>query len=279
MRLRTTITMLAATLAFASAVPASARATTKEECLDAHGRGQDLRERGLLVRAKQTLMTCAQSACPTIVQSDCARMVEELGHVVPTVTFAARDASAADLPTTTVYVDDVLFTTRLDDGKAYELDPGRHVVRYVHDGRETSLRVVVNQGEKGRVLLGTFVDPAAPPVRPLEHDEPPPEPPAPHRPILPLLVAGAGGAALVAGSVLWAVGLGRVPSNCSTSTHECAAPPGDPAFDQARSGVSTANAGIAMAVGGALVLGAGLVWYFVQPTHSESQRALALVTF
>ncbi|HEY8075863.1 MAG TPA: hypothetical protein VIF62_17170 [Labilithrix sp.] len=273
MRLRTTTSLAAAlVLTFASAAPA--RATTKEECLDAHGRGQDLRERGLLVRAKQTLMTCAQSACPPIVQADCSRMVEELGHIVPTVTFAARDSAAADLPATTVFVDDVLFTTRLDDGRAYELDPGRHAVRYVHEGKETVLRVVVNQGEKGRVLLGTFVEAGAPPPPP--HDEPPPEVPTPHRPILPLVVAGMGASALVAGGILWGVGLGRVPSNCSTSTHECAAPPGDPSFDQARSGVSTANTGIAMAIGGALVLGAGLVWYFVQPSRSPTA---ALLTF
>ncbi len=270
MRLRTTMTIVVATLALSSAAPA--RATTKEECLDAHGRGQDLRERGLLVRAKQMLMTCAQNACPSIVQSDCARMVEELSHVVPTVTFAARDASASDLPATTVFVDDVLFTTRLDDGKAYELDPGRHAVRYVHDGKEAVLRVVVNQGEKGRVLLGTFAEPVPPPPR----EEPPPEPPAPKKPILPLIVAGAGATALVTGSVLWAVGMGRVPSNCSASTHECAAPPGDPAFDQARSGVSTANVGVATAVTGALVLGAGLVWWLVEPARPATA---ALLTF
>jgi hypothetical protein len=203
-------------------------------------------------------------------------MVEEIGHVVPTVTFAARDASAADLPATTVYVDEALMTNRLDDGRSYEIDPGRHVVRYVHDGRETTLRVVVNQGEKGRVLLGTFADLAAPPPR--ETTPPPVEPSVARRPLLPLVVAGAGAAALVGGAVLWGVGMAHVPSACSTSSHECAAPPGDPAFDEAHSGISLANAGVVTAIGGALFLAGGLAWYFVQPRRtigSASWRGVA----
>jgi len=204
------------------------------------------------------------------VQGDCSRLVEELSHVVPTVTFAARDSGAADLPSTLVYVDDVLLATRLDDGKSYEVDPGRHVVRYVHDGRETTLRVVVNQGEMGRVLLGTFVDPAAAPPR---EAEPPPARVVAKKPVLPLVVAGAGALAAIAGSVLYGIGMGQVPSNCSASTRECAAPPGDPAFDQAHSGLSLANAGMATAIGGAIVLASGLVWYFVQPSRSSESAA------
>jgi hypothetical protein len=205
-------------------------------------------------------------------------MVEELGHVVPTVTFAARDASAADLPATTVYVDEALMTSRLDDGRSYELDPGRHVVRYMHDGRETTLRVVVNQGEKGRVLLGTFADPAATQA-PRDVAPPAEVPSVARRPVLPLVVAGAGAAALVGGAIMWGVGMARVPSACSTSTHDCAAPPGDPAFDDARSGVSLANAGVATAALGALILGGGLVWYFTQPKRATGGAAWPWVAF
>jgi hypothetical protein len=269
MALRTSIWSAAIVLI---AMPSAARATTKEECLEAHGRGQDLRERGQLVRAKQTLTTCAQNVCPNIVQSDCARLVEELSHVVPTVTFAARDSSASDLPATLVYVDDVLLATRLDDGKSYELDPGRHLVRYVHEGRETSMRVVVNQGEKGRVLLGTFVDPTAPPPREAEPPDPPQEA---KRPMLPLYVAGAGALATVAGTIMYAAGMSKVPSNCAVSSRECAAPPGDPAFDDARSGMSLANVGLATAISGGVVLASGLVWYFLQPKRTGEAIAPA----
>jgi hypothetical protein len=140
---------------FAVSLPArECRAASKDECLEAHGRGQDLRDAGHLTSARQTFLACAQSSCPAIIQADCARFSEDLDRLVPTVGFAARDPGGVDLPDTTVYVDDQLVTMRLDDGKSYDLDPGKHVVRFAHGGRETTVTVVLNQGEKGRGSRG-----------------------------------------------------------------------------------------------------------------------------
>ncbi len=259
-----------------SLVPATSAAGTREECVDAHGRAQDLREHGQLARARQTFLACAQSSCPTVVQQDCARFSEELTQLVPTVSFGARDANAADLPSTTVYVDDALVATRLDDGRVYELDPGKHTVRYVHDGKETALKVVLNQGERGRLLVATFVDRDGPPRR-LAPVADAPEVTAPaeaRRPLFPLVVAGVGAAAAVAGGVLLAVGSSSVPDACSISTKECATTPDDPAIGKAESGVRLANAGLAVGVAGAVTLIGGLVWYLVQPVSTpESRRA------
>jgi hypothetical protein len=253
--------------------PGEARAApTKEECVEAHGRGQDLKERGQLTRARQVFLGCAQSSCPALVQADCARFGEELAQLVPTVSFSARDARAADLPQTTVWVDDTLTTTRLDDGRSYEIDPGRHVVRFVHDGRETSLKVVVSQGEKGRVLLATFLD--AP-----KRDDTVDPPVETSRSKLPLVVAGLGGLAAIGGGVLFGVGMASVPSACSVSSMECAAPPNDPSLGQAKSGVSLANAGLALGVTGLVTAGAAVVWYLVQPataTRRGDARPLAI---
>jgi hypothetical protein len=250
----------------------SSRAGSREECVDAHGRAQDLREKGQLAKARQTFLTCAQSSCPTLVQQDCARFSEELAQLVPTVTFSARDGNAADLPVTTVYVDDTLFATRLDDGRTYELDPGKHTIRYVHDGKEAQLKVVLNQGERGRLLVATFVDktPARPRGETVDAAEPPSN--EPRRSALPLVVAGVGAAAAVTGGVLFALGNGSVPDQCSTSSRECAAPPNDPSLGKAESGVKLANAGLAIGITGAAALIGGIVWYFVQPTTSESRR-------
>ena len=256
------------------ALPASAG--PREECLDGHSRAQDLRERGQLARARQTFLTCAQSSCPSLVQSDCAKSNDELGQLVPTVTFSARDSAAADLPNTTVYVDDALVTSKLDDGKTYELDPGKHVVRYVHDGKETTLKVVLSQGEKGRLLVATFLSAASPGRR--EPDLTGPPRAEGSRSAFPLVVASIGGAALVGGSLLAGIGASSIPSTCSLSTHACAAPPGDPSIAEAASGTRLANAGIAIGIGGAVVLVGGLVWYFVQPA-SDSRRAKTFSPF
>lgn len=264
--------LLSLSVALATGLVASTSyAGSREECVEAHGRAQDLRDRGQLARSRQTFMTCAQSSCPSLVQQDCARYSEELAQLVPTVTFSARDSNAADLPVTTVYVDDVMLTTRLDDGRAYELDPGKHVVRYVHDGKETTLKVVLNQGERGRLLVATFVDRAVPKREAVAEVT---EPPANEskRSVLPLVIAGVGAAAAVTGGVLFGVGAGNVPDACSMSTKECAAAPGDAAFGKAESGVQLANTGLAIGITGAVTLLGGLVWYFVQPSSSNDSR-------
>lgn len=255
-------------------LPATSAAGAREECVDAHSRAQDQRERGQLAQARRTFLTCAQSSCPSLVQQDCARFSEELAQLVPTVTFGARDANASDLPATTVYVDDAIVATRLDDGKAYELDPGKHVVRYVHDGRETTLKVVLNQGERGRLLVATFID-KSPPRRERETPETI-EPPVSEtkRSALPLVFAGIGAAAVVTGGVLYAVGSGNVPDACSMSTKECATPPNDPSLSKAESGVRLENTGLAIGISGAVTLVGGIIWYLVQPSgSSDSHRA------
>lgn len=254
-------------------VATTSAAAPREECVDAHGRAQDLRERGQLARARQTFLTCAQSSCPNVVQQDCARFSEELAQLVPSVTFGARDSSAADLPNTTVYVDDVLLATRLDDGRSYELDPGKHVVRYVHDGKETSLKIVLNQGERGRLLVATFVDKAPAPRReaaPAETTEPPAN--EPRRSVLPLVIAGLGAAAAVTGGVLYAVGSSSVPDACTVSTRECATAPNDPALGKAESGVRLSNTGLAIGITGAVTLVGGVVWYLLQPSSTPDSR-------
>jgi hypothetical protein len=258
----------------AALVPRESAAGSREECVDAHGRGQDLRDRGQLARARQTFLSCAQSSCPAVVQQDCARFSEELAQLVPTVTFGARDASASDLPTTSVYVDDVLVATRLDDGRTYELDPGKHVVRYVHDGKETTLKVVLNQGERGRLLVATFVDRAAPARREAAAALDTTEPPSaePRRSLLPLVIAGVGAAAAITGGALFAVGSSSVPDACSMSTKECATAPNDPAIGKAESGARLANTGLAVGIGGAVTLLGGLAWYLVAPPSTPDSR-------
>ncbi len=267
--------VVATSLLVTASGPALA-APSKDECVEAHGRGQDFREEGRLTKARQVFLTCSQQTCPALIQSDCARFAEELGRLVPSVTFVARDTHAADLPNTSVYLDEQLVASRLDEGKSYDVDPGKHSVRFVHEGKEVSMRVVLSQGEKGRNVIATFTDsagaePTGSGTRPPAAGGEPAQPPAASRPVFPLILAGVGGLTAGVGVVLIAVGLGKVPSTCNNSTKECAAPPGDKAFDDARSGVSTANTGVVLGVAGAAVAVTGLVWYFAQSPQSPSR--------
>jgi hypothetical protein len=245
---------------------ARAAAPTKEECVDAHGRGQDARESGQLVQAGKLFLFCADAGCPDLVRNDCARFADEIERLRPSVTFAARDAAQRDLPDTAVYLDGVLVAPRLGDGKLHEIDPGRHEVRFVHAGKETTLEVVINQGEKARALVGMFT--AAPPS-PAAPDEGPKAAPARDAPEMkrpggPLILVGLGAAAAIAGGVLAGVGFARFPGTCSLSTHQCTAAPGDPVFGQAASSVTLVNVGAIAGGAGAALLTGSLVWYFAQ---------------
>ena len=242
----------------AAAAEGEAWASSKEECVEAHSRGQDLRDSGRLTSARQAFLACAQTSCPSLIQSDCARFGEELERLVPSVSFAARDSNGADLPDTTVYVDDQVVAMHLDDGKSYDVDPGKHAVRFVHEGRDTTVTVVLTQGDRGRSVLATFAAAA------LATPEASPSARA-RRPSGPLFIAGLGAAAAVTGAVLAVVGLRQVPDACSVGSHQCVAPPGDPAFDQAHRAIALSNLGLDIGIGGAALLAGGALWYFAQP--------------
>src|SRR5262245_57580496 len=109
-----TFMIVCALASLLSSPVASAEPLSKEQCVEAHGRGQDAREQGKITLARKLFMTCAQASCPALVQGDCARFTDDLMRQQSSLTFVARDAQGADLPDTTVYVDDQLVATRLD---------------------------------------------------------------------------------------------------------------------------------------------------------------------
>ncbi len=250
----------------AAAAPPASSGPTKDQCIDAHSRGQDLREQKRFVRAKEQFLLCNQSSCPGPIQADCVRFMEQVDSVIPTVSFGARDDEKRDLPDTQVYFDGSPVASRLDDAKLVEADPGPHAVRFVHAGREVNMRVVLTPGDKGRALIGLFTSPAAAATQ-----RPAPTPayePRSARSAWPLVLAGVGAAGFVAGSAMFVVGIGRVPTECSVSNHTCASAPGDDSFDRAHSAVSMSNAGLAVGLTGAVAAIAGLTWYFALPTST-----------
>jgi hypothetical protein len=86
-----------------------------------------------------------------------------------------------------------------------------------------------------------------------------------------------GGVLAVAGGGIVFYGLSQLPSQCTLSTHECAAPPGDKVFGEAKSAASTVNIGIATTSIGAVALVGGLVWYIAgakTPKESSTQQAI-----
>ena len=252
---------------------------TKEECVDAHSRGQDAKDQGKLSLARKLFLTCAQSACPSVVQSDCARFADDLTRQQPSLTFGARDGGGGDLPDTTVYVDDALVVTRLD-GKPHDVDPGTHVVKFSNNGKDQIVTIVVGAGEKARSVTATFGAPAPAEPRTSARSEPVEVRRASGpRTVHPFgaKVAIYGGAVLAAGGVaLGFYGLSKVPSNCDTGTHQCAAPPGDKSFSDASSAMRLSNIGWAVGGIGVAALAGGIVWYVTgKTTEAPEQTAIA----
>src|SRR3954464_7504598 len=241
---------------------------SKEACVDAHSRGQDARDQGKISLARKLFLTCAQSGCPAAVQGDCARFADDLSNMQPTVVFVARDGNGNDLPETTVDVAGALMATRIA-GKPHDMDPGTHVVKFSNGGKDEVVTVVIGSGEKGRTVSAKFG--SAPPVTPVGPvvTAPLQQPSKPHAPVSKtthpkgsLAVTIAGTALAIGGTAIAFYGKSQIPSQCDLGTHECAAPPGDAVFADARSSAKTMNMGIvAGSIGGAAAIG-GLVWYF-----------------
>jgi len=268
----TVLALFAATPAFAD--------LSKEECIDAHARGQDAREQNKLSLARKLFLTCAQSSCPALVQGDCARFVEDLGRVQPTVAFAARDASGSDLPDTTVYVDDALVATRLDDGRAYDVDPGPHTIKFVHSDVTRTMTVVLNSGEKGRTVLIQFPGGATTATtRPAGGDVLPPVkrgPSVQHPMGAKILIIG--GAVLLAGGVGFGIyKYTTVPDECSFFDKTCLGTPGNETYDDASSAAKGVNISLAITGAGAAALIGGIVWYVTGSKVEKEEPGITAV--
>ncbi len=267
--------MLALVLVTAVSAPAFADELSKEGCIDAHSRGQDAREQNKLSLARKLFLSCAQSTCPSLVQGDCARFADDLTRMQPTLSFVARDGGGADLPDTTIYVDGVLVVTRLDDGKAHDVDPGPHTIKFIHDGKDQTQTVVVGAGEKGRTISVMFGAPAVPAELRLAKGQGARGPQTTH-PLGSKVVIGLGAAMVLGGGALGVFGLTRVPDNCSISTHQCAAPPGDSSFADASSAIGLSNIGWVVSAVGVVAIAGGVAWY-VGGKHTDKESSVVAV--
>jgi len=158
--------------------------------------------------------------------------------------------------------------TRLDDGKPHDVDPGKHTVRFTSGGKDQTVTLVVGTGEQGRTVIATFrmINAATPSTggrSGVAATAREPDVKTVH-PTGSRILIGVGAAASLTGGVLGVLGVLKVPSNCSISSNQCTAAPGDPVFDQAKSGMQLADIGIAVGTLGGVAVAGGLVWYFMK---------------
>jgi hypothetical protein len=108
-------------------------------------------------RARQELATC-KAQCPAELSADCVRWETELSEERPVVSLSARDDRGQTLKDVRVHVDGA--TTAVATEQPLALDPGRHVLRFVHPDRRTIEQSVSLKPSERRAVVVVFGAPA-----------------------------------------------------------------------------------------------------------------------
>jgi hypothetical protein len=301
---RAPLLLVFATAMAAYMLSAPSRAdSTKDQCVDANAKAQDLRRDGKLAAARAELSRCVDTACPELVRNDCTRRLDELDRVQPSLVFDLKNSAGADLIDVRVTMDGQLLVDRLD-GRATKVDPGAHEFRFEAPGQPAvAARFLIREGEIGRrerIVVGNVPAPAPVPVGPpfpgavqtpgypqtaaAQQTIPPPpaaEPAPSHsglgsRKPLALLLAGGGVVALGIGTAFGLMASSAwsdAKAACGGDTARCmnvAAANDHKSTTQTDGAVST----VAF-IGGGLLVAAGAVVYLTD-SRSEKGRTASL---
>lgn len=153
-----------ATITLGAAPALADEPVTPQRCNAAYERAQVMRRDRKLVAARESLLVCSQAKCPGAITADCGPWLREVESTMPTVVFVTRDAAGHDVPAVRVSVEGVVLATRLG-GSAIEVDPGERTFVFEPDhGKRVELKLVINTGEKNRLVPVTIVESAADPV-------------------------------------------------------------------------------------------------------------------
>src|SRR5262245_22892108 len=141
-------------------------------CLDAFARGQTLRREGHMRASRDKLAQCAKAECPSAISEKCVQWMGELGDAIPTVVIVARDPQKRDLIDVRVFIDGELRARRLD-GRAIEVDPGKHRFRIERGGTKTVEReLLIVERQKARRIEVVLAPPQRPPPPRKPREEP-----------------------------------------------------------------------------------------------------------
>jgi hypothetical protein len=153
-----------ATITLGAAPARADEPVTPQRCNAAYERAQVMRRDRKLTAARESLLVCSQPKCPGAITADCGPWLREVETTMPTVVFVTRDAAGHDVPAVKVSVEGVVLATRLG-GSAIEVDPGERTFVFEPDhGKRVELKLVINTGEKNRLVPVTIVESVADPV-------------------------------------------------------------------------------------------------------------------
>jgi hypothetical protein len=141
--------------------PASAADPTTGDCLNASDASLRVGNEHKLRAERAHLLICAAATCPADVRKECLGRVDEVNRQIPTVIFAAKDPSGADITAVKVKMDDEQLTDRLE-GIALSVDPGEHNFVFEAAGQTPVTKtLVIQEAQKDRREMVTFGEPPA----------------------------------------------------------------------------------------------------------------------
>ncbi|HEX7667904.1 MAG TPA: hypothetical protein VF407_25430 [Polyangiaceae bacterium] len=185
---RTRTGVVACALALTLA-PSARAADVTEQCIADADTAQRARRQGHLAEAEKAAISCAQSACPGPIATDCKTWLAEIEAARPSIVVRAT-VDGADTTDVVVTIDDKVAAPSLD-GRAITIDPGEHTFRFDHVGTPSlTQHVLVAEGERARTIEVAFSS---------AHDEW-------HVPVVTWILGGVGVAAAGTGAGFWIVG-------------------------------------------------------------------------
>jgi hypothetical protein len=263
---------------------AAADSITKGQCIEANTKSQDLRREGKLAEAREQLRRCGDPACPRLVRDDCAKRLDDLDKVQPSLVFDVKDARGGDVIDVHVSVDGRPLADHLD-GSPLKVDPGAHVFTFEVAGQSpVTDKVLIREGEAGRhervVFEGLNPAPAAPPAASPGAGLPDAVPDA-HpskgngQRTLGLVLGGVGVAGLAAGVVFWQLGSGAWSSAkqaCGGDVSVCT----DVGSATSYRSTATTDAMISTvaSIAGGALLAAGGVIFLTAPRESHAAASI-----
>ncbi len=133
-------------------IAGNARADQVDVCVDAADRAQQLRDPGKLIEAREQLLVCSVSSCPSAVAKQCVRWLHEVDEEIPTLSLRVR-AGLVDVTDVEVLVDGQTRLTELD-GRPMPINPGMHHLTF-RRGKGVAIveeSLAARAGEKNRLV-------------------------------------------------------------------------------------------------------------------------------
>ncbi len=127
----------------------AAQPKSGRECAQLHEKAHSLRKDGKLIEAREMFTKCTLSVCPGIIRTECTKASELLASSVPSIVLVVKRGDV-EVDEAEVLIDDVPLEGGLD-GRAKELNPGRHTVKVtVPNAAGVEKTILLRENEKQR---------------------------------------------------------------------------------------------------------------------------------